>query len=701
MKNFFKSRELLSIFFWIIIFLIIFFISEVFWLFSWINERITSNLSKLTYSFRESSINDNIVVVTIDEPTLAEFWFPFPRKYYKNVIENLNNSWASVIWMDIIFANEDKLNPESDNLFAESIKKAWNVILWWWLYSEKSWNKNLILIEKPLEKFYKNIYGFWYFQPNLSKNNVVIWFSPSYKISDKNFVITEYNQFSISLLKAYYWKKYWKNFNDYFKKDKHKFYLRPNDTNWIPFSYSWSNEVLINFLPIPKWKSSAFPTYSFLDVYNNNFSPDIFNDKIVIIWYTAKWLKDTFLTRNWTEYWVFVHANIINTILTKNFLVYFDKYLEWFLIFLLIVTSFYFSLSRFWYTIILSNFSIGILFLVIYPSISMIFSWYILNHMFELFLALPFSIAIWNSIKYLFENKNKLKLSKALSEYVSKAIVNEILSNSWDLKLDWDLKKLSIFFSDIEWFTSISEKFSPQDLVHFLRDYLSNMSNIILDNKWFINKYEWDAIMALWWAFSNKNNEKNSYNACLSAINQQKLLKELNKSWEKNWLPEIKVRIWIHTWRAIVWNIWAVWRKIEYTALWDAVNLASRLEWVNKFYWTFICVSEDIYKENKENFDFRFLDEITVKWKEKSIKIYELLSLKWELTEEKKELVKDFKSAMDKYFSKDFNEAKKMFENIYEKFLDWPSKTYISRCDYFLENPLKNDSDFIWKFDSK
>ncbi len=174
-------------------------------------------------------------------------------------------------------------------------------------------------------------------------------------------------------------------------------------------------------------------------------------------------------------------------------------------------------------------------------------------------------------------------------------------------------KKLAIYFSDIEWFTTISEKFEPEDLVWFLREYLSEMSDIIMDENWFINKYEWDAIMALWWSFIEY--DKWAYYSCLSAIKQQALLKTLNNDWKERWFAEIKVRIWIHTWEAIVWNIGSTWRKMEYTALWDSVNLASRLEWVNKFYWTYICVSEDIYIETAEYFEFRYLDIIKVKWK--------------------------------------------------------------------------------------
>ena len=366
---------------------------------------------------------------------------------------------------------------------------------------------------------------------------------------------------------------------------------------------------------------------------------------------------------------------------------------------MLIITSIYFSLSPSGFIIVIANLAISGIFLVIYPIVILTFFSYIFSHLFELFLALPISIAIWNSVKYVYESNNKVKLSKALSEYVSKAIVKEILSNSWDIKLDWDLKKLTIFFSDIEWFTTISEKFSPEELITFLRKYLSYMSNIILDNNWFINKYEWDAIMALWWAFSD--NEKDSYYACLSALKQQETLKELNSNWQKVWLPKIKVRIWLHTWQAIVWNIWAVWRKIEYTALWDSVNLASRLEWVNKFYWTFICVSEDIFEENKDFFEFRYLDKIRVKWKDNAIKIYELLSEKWNLTLKKEKIRTEFEKAILVYNSRDFISAKDLFENIYKKYNDSPSKTYFERCEYFMNNKPKSNNELIWNYETK
>ncbi|MBB1564748.1 adenylate/guanylate cyclase domain-containing protein [Candidatus Gracilibacteria bacterium] len=699
LKKLLKNRPFSSIFFAIIIFFVIYTFSS-FGFFVSINEKINNTFMTLKSIIKQNVINKNIVLVAIDEKTLEHLGFPFSRDHYKTFIQNLNSKKKpAVIGFDIIFA--DKSDSKNDKIFADSIKEAGNIILGTAIINQEGNNGELKqIIEKPLDIFEKEAYSYGYFQPRLSNNSQALSFVPYAKLYDKDGVLGEYNHFAIAILKAYFGQIYKKDFRNYNQKDENHYYLKENLN--IPFAKTGGTDILINYIPKPaknKGKITNFPIYSFWDIYENNFNPDDFEDKIVIVGATARGIKDIFYTTNDIEYGVVVQANIVNMILEKNFLFYFDNYLEWILIFLLIITSIYFSISGSGTVIFFANLSIAIMFLVIYPSFAVIFNGYILNNLFELFLALPFSIMIGNIIKYLTENDNKLKLSKALSEYVSKAIVKEILSNSGDIKLDGEVRKLTIFFSDIEGFTSISERFSPQELVTFLRNYLSYMSNIILDNAGFINKYEGDAIMALWGAFSDSS--RDSYHACLSAIKQQEMLKDLNKNWKELDFPEIKARIGIHTGQAIVGNIGAVGRKIEYTALGDSVNLASRLEGVNKFYGTYICISEDVYEETKEYFEFRYLDKITVKGKEKAVKIYELLSLKGELGEVKTEIISEFEKAVFKYNSRDFSGAKVIFENIYKKYSDSPSKTYVERCEYFIKNPPLEQEDLIWKFETK
>jgi len=703
-KKFIENRIFLTFLISIFILILILILRGPFYI---INEKLKSFIIKtkneiylLDTSKTNKLINNDIVVVTFDEKTLDKLGFPISRRDYKPVIDNLNAAWASVIGFDIIFANNNNLDVEWDNIFSEAIINAWNIVLWGAIISKNfSW-ETLPVMELPLEKFLTWALAFWYYQPNVNtKTNVVTSFRPSAKIYDVNKNLINYNHFSISLLKAYYSNIYNKDFISYENKDNDFYYLRPDYK--IPFLLSWNNDILINFIPLPNSnenKYSKFPSYSFLDIYENNINPNDFEWKIILIWATAKWIKDIFSTPNGIEYWVYVLANVVNTIMTKNYLLYLNTNLELFLIFTLILLSVYSNLSRSWYVLIFSNISITAIFLVIFPIFILIFTSYLLNHLFELFFALILSLTISNTFKYLVENKNKIKLNKALSEYVSKAIADEVLSNSWKINLDWERKKLAIYFSDIEGFTTISEKFEPEYLVAFLREYLSVMSDIIMDEKWFINKYEWDAIMALWWAFTPYENS--SYSACFSALKQQEILLELNKLWSKKWFSTIKVRIWLHCWDAIVWNIGSSWRKMEYTALWDSVNLASRLEGVNKFYGTYICVSDNIYEEVKNDFEFRYLDKIRVKWKNKPIKIYELLWLKWEISTDILNIRNLFERALNLYNSRDFESAKISFSDLI-KLGDNPSKFYLDMSDYYIKNPPNSDWDGISEMKDK
>jgi adenylate cyclase len=239
---------------------------------------------------------------------------------------------------------------------------------------------------------------------------------------------------------------------------------------------------------------------------------------------------------------------------------------------------------------------------------------------------------------------------------------------------------------------------NAEHLVEFLREYLWAMSNIIMDERWFINKYEWDAIMALYWVFGYE--ETSTYDNCKAALLQQTRLKVLNKMWKEQFWEILKVRMWLHTWKAIVWNIGAKWRKMEFTALGDSVNLASRLEWVNKFYWTYICVSEDVVREVWDKFEFRKLDKIRVKWKNIPIEIYELMWEKWKISDLKKDIKLSFEKALELYFDKQFKKAWDIFKKLWEIW-DQPSIVFQRRCLKFEVSWVVEDWDGVWTMNEK
>lgn len=679
-KKIFQNNIFLSVFLSLIVFvvLIIFYKSELWNLADKNIQRVFFN-----YSWIWSS-DDRIVVVEIDETTVSKLWrFPFDRKVYKKLIENLNKAWATVIWFDIIFADK----TQSDDDLAKAIKESWNIILWWWTIKKRT---EIWIFESPRDIFVDWAIQVWTFdvRPD-SISNIIFSLSPF-----KRLVNGEYEYFWISILRAYYSKI----FNDKsFLSDKmikSNEYINIKNKIVLPLSSKNTNDFIINF------ETSTFNRLSFIEIYDNELFywkqkekwNKFLKDKIVLVWATLRWI-DTIKTPIWEDFWVYIHANFLNTVLTKNFSIYFNFYYELILIFLLSILSIYINLSKSWKILIISNLSI--IWIIIIYSKTLNVLHFVMNFPFELIIAVITSIVFSNIAKYIIENKNKNKLHIALSQYVSKEVAEEILSWEGNVKLEWEKRRIAIFFSDIEWFTTLSEKFSPESLILFLKSYLWEMTEIIKLKKWYIDKYEWDAIMALWWAFW-KNNSDISKNSCETALLQREKLIALNKKWQKDWIPKINIRIWINTWDAVTWNIWD--EKLNYTAIWDNVNLASRLESINKFYSTYICVSQSVYDETKDYFDFRYLDKIKVKWKDIAINIYELIDYKWKATN--KEIIEKFEIWINHYKDRDFKLALNIFEELW-KLWDKPSLVYIDRCKTFIENPPTNDWDQTWTMTEK
>lgn len=649
------------------------------------------------YFFKKSltqKVNPNIIVVEIDDLTYNKLWFPLDRKDYWPFLDNLRLSNPAVVWFDILFLDKWK-NKFYDDQLEKKFKEAWNIVIW---FDVKNWVEAIM----PHEPFKNAVKDVWYFQPTINRDTSKVYslkpFNNLKYLDDFKYL----ESFSFAVLREYYNYIYSKNDKEinWAKWELiYKFFNKNIPLKWGEFYISYN-------------KTIDFQRESFYNIYNWKFDKQKFKDKIVLVWYTAQWVKDDFLLPwiwAWaTTKWVYVHANAINNVLNDTYIIYFDEIIEHLISFLFIFFIVYLNvfhlkhLNLRWislWAVFLFLTIISIYVIFFYFSYKNSWVYLLPNYPFEFISILFLSFFISSILKYVNEDKNKKLLSKALSEYVSSDIAREILNSTWDVNLSGENKKITMFFSDIAGFTTISEKLSPEELVWFLRVYLWEMSHIIMDNKWFINKYEWDAIMALWWVFWKVENYW-IVDACRSALFQQAKLKELNEVWKQQWKDELSVRMWLHTGPAIIWNIGAEGRKMEFTALWDSVNLASRLEWVNKFYWTYICVSEDIYQEVKDKFTFRYLDKIRVKWKNIWINIYELISYTWETWIFKENIIADFERGISFYQKKSFQEAFEIFSKLAQLW-DAPSKTYKKRCEMYLVNPPSEDWDGIWVLDEK
>ena len=226
--------------------------------------------------------------------------------------------------------------------------------------------------------------------------------------------------------------------------------------------------------------------------------------------------------------------------------------------------------------------------------------------------------------KILTEEANVKYIRNTFSKFVSKDVVDELLKHPEKIALGGAKREITIFFSDIRGFTTLSEALSPEELVKLLNEYLSTMTEIIIECKGTIDKYMGDAIMAFWGAPVDL--EDHPYYACVASLVQMDKLLQLQASWKERNLPSIDIGIGLNTGAAVVGNMGSS-QRMDYTCMGDTINLGSRLEGSNKTYGTNIIISEYTYERVKDRVYARELDLVQVKGKTHPVRIYELIGL--------------------------------------------------------------------------
>lgn len=289
---------------------------------------------------------------------------------------------------------------------------------------------------------------------------------------------------------------------------------------------------------------------------------------------------------------------------------------------------------------------------------------------------------------------------KAFKKYVPADLVRLLINAGESAKLGGSKKEISILFTDIEDFTGKSESLEPEDLMQHLCDYFDAISNVIKNQKGTIDKYIGDSVMAFWG--SPSIDKDHCYHACLSALGIVKALEPLNKQWEKEGKPKLPTRIGIHTGFAIVGNVGSS-TRLNYTAIGDTINLASRLEAINKIYGTHIIVSDTVKKIVDPDFIFRPIDRIAVQGKKQSLFIYELLSIKTSENENKYSAICKMTSlAFEAYQQKNWDKAIELYSQLLELNPgDKMSALFVERCKTLKNKPLPDDWDGVWRFTQK
>jgi class 3 adenylate cyclase len=280
-------------------------------------------------------------------------------------------------------------------------------------------------------------------------------------------------------------------------------------------------------------------------------------------------------------------------------------------------------------------------------------------------------------------------------------VVKEIITDPSRLQLGGTKRSMTAVFTDVKDFSVVSEKLDPEDLVSLLNRYLSAMSDIILTEKGTIDKYEGDAIIAFFGAPLVL--EDHALRACISAITMKRFEAELNKTiMEQKLSPApLLTRIGINTGNMVVGTM-GTQNKMNYTIMGNAVNLASRLEGVNKQYGTWILASDDTVRETGERLLTRKLDRVRVVGINEPVRLHELIDTMEDASGNQHKLVQIFQAALERFEQHDWNQAAAGFkEALALKANDTPSQMYLQRCVNFMQKPPQDGWDGVYNLTEK
>jgi adenylate cyclase len=284
---------------------------------------------------------------------------------------------------------------------------------------------------------------------------------------------------------------------------------------------------------------------------------------------------------------------------------------------------------------------------------------------------------------------------RAMGKYVPVELVKQLFQSQKDPVLGGEVQEISILFTDIQNFTALAEKLPVNELALSLGSYLKVMTQIIQNNRQgIIDKYTGDGIMALW--NTPKPLPNHAQIACQAVLDCTVTLKELFASPQWQGVPHFETRFGLHKDRVMVGHFGAP-DRLNFTALGNGVNIASRLEGLNKYYGTSMIVSESIYQAAQEGFVFRLLDFIVLKGETEKIRVYELIGQKREKTE-MHPIISKYEQALEAYRKRLFSEAMHLLQ---DQLSDGPSHTLHARCSQFLQNPPPASWDGSYVFVEK
>jgi len=676
--------------------------------------RYPYRLNALQAARQDANIED-IIIVDIDNRSLNKLgrFQRWPRSYHARVIDYLRAGGAACIVFDMLFS-EREIKRSDDSLFILSTRNAANVVHSLELAQADTEAFRYRMTKAPAG-FAANRFIIPLPRPTLAKldsfdrfdGEVMELYNNSAALGFANFLpdddsvirkipllLNFANQAYPSLALAVVMQAGGFSSKDVEVNLGHDVRLG-NGVKSLRIPIDDQGRVLINY--IGRWKTFRYVSY--YDVLEQRLPAEMFADRLVIVGTSAAGLSDLRPVPFQSTFpGVEVHANIIYSILTQDFISKQSAAQS-------IVVMLIFAMIAGVVTMVLSPW-ISISFIVLMSGGYVVLTtWIFIDRNVwipQVQPLLSFGIAFLSVMVYRFlsEERQKQLIKGMFAHYASDLIVNELVKDPTKLKLGGEKKYATAFFSDIKDFTKISEKLKPEAFIMQLNEYLSAMTDIVLESGGYLDKYVGDAVVAVYGVPIDQADH--AERACLAALEMQKVLVDLRKKWMAEKRPPFEVRIGLNTGEMIAGNIGGK-KRFNYTVISDAVNLASRLEGANKMYDTKIMVGDETYTAAKSGIIARELDFIRVKGKSRPVRVYELLARRRDgFPESLNTAFTHFARGLELYRLQEWQKAIAEFRRVLEvKPDDGPAQEFLRRCDVFMQSPRPADWDGVFEMRTK
>ncbi len=698
--------------------------------------RFIDQMENLAYDGRillstPNTVDERIVIVDIDEKSLAEVGrWPWGRDRISKLIDQLIDHYeVELIGFDVVFSEPDESSGlgilenlgktdfknvaeyqsrlkilrkqlDYDQIFKDSLMNRPVVLGYFFnspvegkealttgalpepLFSDKDFSGTDF--QPPVAEGYganlagilHSAYGAGHFNPQLDDDGIVRRVPMLYDYDGNYYESLALNMVRYLLKSDAVEPVYGWNFSgsDYSAPD----WLKVSD-RLIPVDEQ--SHVLVPY----RGREGSFPYVSAVDILTGEADISVLRDRIILVGTTAKALFDLRSTPVQSAYpGVEIHANLISGILDAKIKEqpYYVLGAEFVLI-MVVGCLMAFILPAL--TPLVAT--LGTSALVLFSVLINFLVWQYMNLVIPIasgLIMISLMFLLTMSYGFFVTQRGKRQIEGIFGQYVPPELVDEMSDDPTHYTLEAEVRELTVLFSDIRSFTSISEGMNARDLSDLLNEYLTPMTKIIQKHHGTIDKYIGDAVMAFWGAPIKQSDH--AKRALVAAIEMLQVLKEMNKGFVKKGWPALKIGIGLNTGDMRVGDMGSEFRK-AYTVMGDAVNLGSRLEGQTKSYGVELIVSEST-RAAVPDYVYRELDRIRVQGKDEPVTIFEPIALKSKISKAEKSELKLYMQAVNYYRSQNWDNAEVQFLNLQRQNEGcFVYQLYIDRIQQFRQNP--------------